>query len=88
MTPGIPVFLTKGKLEEFSQTLYSTLAELAQQFPVIEKESAQDYGNGENILTVGNRIEINTATSKIIIFPTQLRYIASYCIRYSAHPSS
>ncbi len=29
-------FLAKGKLEEFGQTLYSTLTELAQQFPVIE----------------------------------------------------
>jgi len=50
-------FLTKGKLEKFRQTLYSTLAELAQQFAVIEKESAQDFGDGEDILAVRNRVK-------------------------------
>ena len=49
--------LAKGKLEEFPQTLYSTLAELAQQSTVIEKESAQDYGDGEDILAVRNRVK-------------------------------
>ncbi len=50
-------FLAKGKLEEFRQTFCSTLAELAQQFPVVEKESAQDFGNGKNVLTMGNWIK-------------------------------
>ena len=31
-------FLAKGKLEEFRQTFYGTLTELAQQFAVVEKE--------------------------------------------------
>jgi hypothetical protein len=50
-------FLTKGELEEFRQTFYSTLAELAQKFAVIEKESSQDFGDGEDILPVGYRIK-------------------------------
>ncbi len=50
-------FLAKGKLEEFRQTFCSTLAELAQQFPVVEKESAQDFGNGKNVLTMGDWIK-------------------------------
>lgn len=50
-------FFAKGKLEKFRQTFYCALAELAQQFAVIEKESAQDSGDGEDILAVGNGIE-------------------------------
>lgn len=50
-------FLAKGELEEFRQTFYSTLAELAQKFAVIEKESSQDFGDGEDILPVGYRIK-------------------------------
>jgi hypothetical protein len=52
-----PRFLSKDEFEKFRQTFCGALAELAQQFAVIEKESAQDFGDGENIFTVGNRIE-------------------------------
>ena len=50
-------FLAKGKLEESRQTFYSTLAELAQQFTVVEKEFAQDFGEKEDILAVRNRVK-------------------------------
>jgi hypothetical protein len=33
------------------------MAELSQQLAVKEKESAQDFEDGEDMLTVGNRIE-------------------------------
>lgn len=65
-----PSFLAKGKLGEFPQTFYSTLAELAQQFAVIEKESAQAFGDGEDILTVGNRIE-----NRFLEVMTELNYL-------------
>jgi hypothetical protein len=44
-------------LEEFRQTFYGALAELAQQFAVVKEEFAQDLRNRENILTMGNRKE-------------------------------
>jgi len=50
-------FLAKDKLEELRQTFYGTLTELGQQFAVVEKKSAQDFGDREDILTVGNRID-------------------------------
>jgi hypothetical protein len=48
-------FLAKGKLQEFRQTFYCTLTELARQFTVAEKGSAQDFKDGKNILTVGEQ---------------------------------
>ena len=52
-----PGFITKSEPKEFRQTFYSTLAELAQQFAVIEKEFAQDFRDGANILPVRNRVK-------------------------------
>jgi len=50
-------FLAKGKLEKFRQTFCSTLVELAQQVSIVEKESAQDFGNGKNVLTMSHWIK-------------------------------
>jgi hypothetical protein len=50
-------FLAKRELKELRQTFYSALAQLAEQFAVVEKNFAQDFGNGENILAVRNEIE-------------------------------
>ena len=52
-----PGFLTEDEFEKFRQTFHRTLAELARQRTVIGKESAQDFGDGENIVTVGNRVK-------------------------------
>jgi hypothetical protein len=50
-------FLAQGELKEFRQTFYRALAEPAQQFTVVEKELAQDFGDGKNVLAVGHGIE-------------------------------
>ena len=43
-------FLAKSKLEKVFQALRSALAQLTQQFAIVEKISAKYLGNGKDIL--------------------------------------